>query len=275
MIKKIKKNMQKIIWFSLDLIEKGLRIKNPMEPPRAKMNVGSNSFSRSDFNQIGESLFRLLREYGDVSSEDSVLDVGCGVGRMAIQFTKYLNEKGTYDGFDIISESIAHCQKEISSRYKQFQFKHINIFNTHYNPTGTLKASNLRFPYESDKFSFVFLTSVFTHMVKDDLENYLKEVSRVLKSGGTCLITYFLLNEESCKFLENKKTAIRFQFPAEKALLVDKFDPESAIAFEEPYILELYKSLGLNVITPIYYGNWCEGRAGNSGFQDMIIARKN
>ena len=38
-----------------------------------------------------------------------------------------------------------------------------------------------------------FLTSVFTHMLPEDVEHYLDELARVLKPGGRTLITWFLL----------------------------------------------------------------------------------
>ena len=38
-------------------------------------------------------------------------------------------------------------------------------------------------------------------MLSADMENYLKQIARVLKPGGRCLITYFLLNPESAKLM--------------------------------------------------------------------------
>ena len=55
------------------------------------------------------------------------------------------------------------------------------------------------FPCADNSFDLVFLTSVFTHMFAGDVENYLSEISRVLKPGGKCLITWFLLDEVSRK----------------------------------------------------------------------------
>ena len=50
---------------------------------------------------------------------NSVLDVGCGIGRMAIPLARYLNTDGKYEGFDIIPENIAWCQRAITPRYPQ------------------------------------------------------------------------------------------------------------------------------------------------------------
>ena len=46
------------------------------------------------------------------------------------------------------------------------------------------KASEYTFPYEDGEFDVVVLTSVFTHMLPDDVAHYLDEIARVLKPGG-------------------------------------------------------------------------------------------
>lgn len=50
---------------------------------------------------------------------------------------------------------------------------------------------------ERSSFDFVFLTSVFTHLLPEDMNNYFSEVVRVLTHARRCLITYFLLTFES------------------------------------------------------------------------------
>ena len=71
------------------------------------------------------------------------------------------------------------------------------MFNQKYRPKAKFTASNYKFPYEDNFFDFVILQSVFTHMVLDDMKNYLHEISRVLKKGGRSYISYFILNENS------------------------------------------------------------------------------
>jgi ubiquinone/menaquinone biosynthesis C-methylase UbiE len=34
--------------------------------------------------------------------DDRVLDVGCGIGRVALHFARFLGEHGRYDGFDAV-----------------------------------------------------------------------------------------------------------------------------------------------------------------------------
>lgn len=140
-----------------------------------------------------------------------MLDVGCGSGRMALPLTGYLNSEGRYAGFDISQKAIAWCQEHITSAHPNFQFEVSDIYNSLYNPKGKYQSLDFRFPYPDASFDVVFLTSVFTHMFPPDVEHYLDEISRVLKPGGRCLCTYFLLNDESLAHIAEGKSAHNFQ----------------------------------------------------------------
>ncbi|HMP28636.1 MAG TPA: class I SAM-dependent methyltransferase, partial [Saprospiraceae bacterium] len=102
----------------------------------------------------------------------SILDIGCGIGRIAIPLTSYLNEEGSYNGFDIVKEGIDWCTKNINHRFSNFTFLHIPLQNELYNLSTKVKSSLLTFPYISDHFDLVIATSVFTHMMPEDVENY-------------------------------------------------------------------------------------------------------
>ena len=98
--------------------------------------------------------------------------------------TKYLSKSGSYDGFDIVPRAIKWCSNNITSRYPNFRFHFADIYNKHFNPNGRLTAADFRFPYGDGMFDLVFLTSVFTHMLQNDVEHYLSEISPVLKLDG-------------------------------------------------------------------------------------------
>lgn len=137
---------------------------------------------------------------------EAVLDVGCGSGRLAVPLTRYLNSAARYEGFDLSEAAIDWCRENISTKFPQFRFQVSDVRNDAYARRNTrrLKASRYTFPYEDNSFDFVFLTSVFTHMVSADMERYVREVARVLKPGGSCLTTFFLLNAESRDLMPKK-----------------------------------------------------------------------
>lgn len=82
----------------------------------------------------------------------------------------------------------------------------------------------------------VFLTSVFTHMFPPDVEHYLDEISRVLKPGGRCLCTYFLLNDESLAHIAEGKSAHNFQHEGPGYRTIHKKRPEEAIGLPETFV---------------------------------------
>ena len=130
-------------------------------PPTDLMHVGGG-----DFEKIGKEILQTLIEIGGLKPNERVLDVGCGVGRAAIPLTNFMKDNGSYEGFDIVPKEIKWCQKNISRRFPNFRFQLADVYNKAYNPYGKYKASDYKFPYEDESFDFVFLTSVFTHLLK-------------------------------------------------------------------------------------------------------------
>jgi SAM-dependent methyltransferase len=74
-----------------------------------------------DFISVGRGLLQILRDVGGLEPEEGVLDVGCGIGRMAIVLTEYLGPEGSYDGFDVVREGIEWCQAHITPRFPRFR----------------------------------------------------------------------------------------------------------------------------------------------------------
>jgi SAM-dependent methyltransferase len=252
---------------ALDLSDFSAR-RRDMIPPRTMNFVGDG-----DYKAVGLEFRNLFTRYGGLKPDDRVLDVGCGLGRMANPLTDYLSARGEYVGFDIVKKGVEWCQSHITPRYPNFHFYHSNVRNRFYNPDGVCEASSYRFPHEDGSFDFVFLTSVFTHMFPADLENYLKEISRVLKKGGHCFITMFLLNKESEDLLQRGLSSQNFVYKLEGCVTANLEIPEASIAFEETYTRRLFASVDLSLVQPIHYGRWC-GRKEFLSYQDIVIATK-
>jgi SAM-dependent methyltransferase len=237
-------------------------------PPRSLRDVGGG-----DFEATGEEFLGYFIELCALKPTESVLDMGCGCGRMALPLTRYLQSEGRYVGMDIVRKSIEWCQKHISTRYPNFEFQHADLYNKRYNPAGTHLAQDYTFPLESRSFDFIFLTSVFTHMLPQEVENYLREIARLLKDEGRVLLTFFLLNETQHALAERGKNAINFQFGRGVYRIRDEEVPESAVAYDEGYVRGLFSRQGLTVKEPVIYGTW-SGRSDGLSLQDIVIASK-
>src|SRR5262245_2246284 len=240
--------------------------RDSLTPPWRIIHDGSTSLAQ--FRSQFPTYLKEATQFG-LEPQHSVLDVGCGNGKLGIVLTKYLTDGGSYDGFDIVGTAIEWCSRHITPQYPNIRFRHADVYNTHYNPHGRLRASEFAFPYDSARFDFVQLGSLFTHLVPESMEHYLAEVARVLKPNGICLITYYLLTGASKRGIQAGWAAPKFQFAfgSEACRVENKDDPEAIIAYDEQFVRRLYQKYGLAVEEPIVYGKWWWGAVND---QDMI-----
>ncbi len=265
----VRRIARRIYYFPVDLGDSFKGNRNPMVPPRGRIFIGSG-----DFIQIGNSIRDQLVELGGLMPHHRVLDVGCGMGRVAVPLTSYLDEKGSYEGFDIVGSAIKWCRKRISSRFPRFRFTHIELKNELYNLRTSKKARDFEFPYHNEEFDLVFLTSVFTHMVLADVDNYLQQIYRVLKPGGVCFATFFIMNEDTREFLKRSGKKM-FETKLDNHYLFHARVKEANVAYDESYLTtQMIGSKGFT-IEQIRYGFW-PGRPKTSlnNYQDIYVFRK-
>ncbi len=136
----------------------------------------------------------LLRVYGGMSSTSSVLEIGCGLGRIAFALRGVLSRDGSYAGFEIVPEKIGFLQQTFQRAYSNFEFTWADVHNTYYNPTGRTPASQYRFPYPDATFDVVYAASVFTHTLPEVARQYFRESARVMRPGGRCVFSFFLID---------------------------------------------------------------------------------
>ena len=248
----------------------------PPDEILSRVNIG-----KGDFRLIGNEFMQLFTGLAGLKPDETILDVGCGIGRMAAALTKYMDARGRYEGFDIVEESVNWCSNNITSRYPNFRFQRANVYNKVYDPEGKYPASEYKFPYEDRQFDFVFLTSVFTHMLPEDMDNYMSEISRVIKRNGRCFVTFFLLNSESLALIKSRASTVDFrhEFAEAKAGSIRRYVtsnqefPEETVAYNESDIRSLFRKHGLQIIEPLRFGSWC-GRKIFITYQDIIMSYK-
>jgi len=259
---------ERIYYSLLDSISLLSGRRDGLTPPTRKIFVGAG-----DFRKVGEEFLSYFIELGELKPNEKLLDVGCGIGRMAVPLTKYLDKQGSYTGFDIVADGIDWCKNKVCPKYPNFHFHLSDVYNESYNPNGRYKASEYKFPYENESFDFAFLTSVFTHMLPEDMENYFSEIARVLKRNGRCLISFFLLNRKSLKNIDGGRSSKDFKYELGGFRTTDINIPEEAVCYDEAFLLGLYNKYGFQINQPIHYGSWC-GREKFLSYQDIIIASK-
>ncbi len=203
--------VRRIYYYPYDLFDKLTGRRNRYVPPRGYIYTGSPS-NAEKYLQQGVHQLDILKNNIDIKPDDCILDIGSGIGRTAIALTKYLSEKGAYEGFDVVEKGVKWCNSKIKSDFSNFNFKYVPLFNDLYNESGN-KASEFIFPYEDNHFDKIFSFSVFTHMQIDEIEHYFDEIKRVLKPNGMCLSTFFLYDNDIEDYISNREI---FNFPIKK-----------------------------------------------------------
>ena len=259
---------RRVYYFPIDLYEGITGKRGPMVPPRGNVFVGAG-----DFVKQGAHILEMLKGYAGLRPDSKVLDIGCGIGRLAVPLTEYLSKEGSYDGFDIVKKGIDWCREKISSRYPNFRFLHVDLKNDLYNLSTDAEAKQFVFPYPADSFDCVVLTSVFTHMMPEDVDNYLGQIALVMKEGGKCLATFFVLDDEVETRMKAGKTRFHFAYEQEGYCLMDEKVKEANIAFKKASLDAMLAKHKLRV-ADYYRGSWTGDDSRSLDFQDVLIITK-
>lgn len=245
-------------------------------PTQELMARSAGSLDVKQFNAVGEEFLGHLKNLCGLQPHHAVLDVGCGVGRIARKLTGVLSAEGSYRGFDVAQLPVEWCRKNITAKFPNFEFQHVDVANSSYNQTGETDGASFTFPYEDNSFDVVLLTSVFTHMLPEAMNRYMYEIARVLKPGGRSLITCFLLDDDLRQQFPKSRSAFKFPHIIVPGVVSVEHDkrPEEAVGYEEAYARSCYDAAGLTIIEPIHYGKWSTLRAQALSGQDIIVAEK-
>ncbi|WP_328702890.1 class I SAM-dependent methyltransferase [Arenibaculum pallidiluteum] len=222
-----------------------------------------------DFRAIGAEFLRHFVRLGGLRPDHSVLEIGCGIGRMALPLTQYL--EGSYDGVDVVEDGIRWCAETLTPAYPAFRFHHLDAANGVYNPAGRLDPARVTLPFADGAFDFVILTSVVTHLRRAETERYIAEIARLMRPGGRCFLSLFLVDETARAGL--RAGTARPAFPADAAgpeLLADPEAPHGAVAYDEDYLLGGFAAHGLRPARPVAHGHWSGARTAEN-FQDLLV----
>jgi len=115
-------------------------------------------------------------ELARLKSGESVLDVGCGTGTLAIAAEKRVGPSGAVRGVDASPEMIARANKKARRSGIEVDFQ-----------TGIVEA----LPFPDGSFDVVLSSLMFHHLPPDVRGQCAKEIRRVLKPGGRALIVDF------------------------------------------------------------------------------------
>jgi ubiquinone/menaquinone biosynthesis C-methylase UbiE len=118
---------------------------------------------------------RLLTLAG-VEAGESVLDIGCGTGTLAIAAAGHVGPQGSVSGIDASTEMIARARRKAANARVRVTFE---------------LAPAERLPFSDGRFDLVLSTLMLHHLPRITRQQCAREVRRVLKPGGRILVVDF------------------------------------------------------------------------------------
>lgn len=131
----------------------------------------------------------------------------------------------------------------IHARWPHSDFVWADVRNPHDNPNAATPAADYRFPFADASFDVIYAASLFTHLLPDEARNYLSEARRVLRPGGRCLFSFFILDQYRGPGTTSSRWC-EFEHSLSGAQGVAIHDPEYPSAVVA-YSLRLVKALDL------------------------------
>jgi SAM-dependent methyltransferase len=139
-------------------------------PPTELMENTTGSTKESDFASTGADIWIALSQASPkpLSEFESILDFGCGCGRLARMFKGYT---GHFAGCDIDHRHIDWCTSNMA--YME----------------AKLSSVQQPIPFADDEFEAVISISIFSHLNESSQDQFLQELRRVCKPEGILFLT--------------------------------------------------------------------------------------
>ena len=161
-----------------------------------RLVCGERPDLEAHFLEIATGCVPWFKDLGLLGPDMTLLDVGCGCGRMARNLLE--EPLKAYVGFDRHPGMVEWCKREITSRAEHFEFHWFDIksaYETLDGYQGSIDANRFHFPFPPDTFDTCIVASIFTHMPFDEVSHYLGEIHRVTRPAGHVLCSVFCPEE--------------------------------------------------------------------------------
>ena len=230
------------------------------------------AIGKGEFKATGLDLVNQLVKHAGLQPWHRVLDLGCGLSRIALHLQGYLDSRGRYDGIDVVRDMIEWNRLHVSEHHSRFRYHHQDVANTLYNRDGSEPAAHATLPFADASFDLALATSLFTHLQPDAAARYVAELARVVAPRGRVATTWFLLNDDSRRGIESGRSSPPLACEGDGVRLDDPENPDAAIAFAETWVRERFADSGLR-LRKILYG-WWSGTRSSRVYQDLLVATR-
>jgi SAM-dependent methyltransferase len=236
----------------------------PPYSKRVRSNGVRQDLGGAGFVGVGRLITDLLKRYAGLGPASNVLEVGCGCGRNAQGLAEYLDD-GRYTGMDIEKVALGAARNNKRLAARAFKFEFLDVRNDTYNPHGKHPAAEYVFPYESGSFDVIFLSSVFTHMLTDEIRSYAREFHRILRTGGIVWTTAYLL--------DRPMTHLEFPYHAQEHWYANERIPGIAVAYKSVFFSSAFAQAGFTLATGPLWGD-VHGTSETGLDQDLVVFQR-
>jgi SAM-dependent methyltransferase len=225
-----------------------------LPPNHLRLRVGVRN--RIFFNHIlcfrsGYNFWLYCFAKGLCRLDSQIVEIGCGYGRKPAHLRNFTlaGERftGRYVGIDIDPELLDYARSHFPP--ERFEFLQTTQGSRTYAGTSPEKGQTYSFPLPDCSQDFVFSTSLFTHLLVEQLENYLSESIRVLKPGGSIFMNYFCYDHMAQQGALSGRWTFAHQIgPARVESLRS---PEAAVAYTRDFLETLCREVGFADVTTL------------------------
>jgi SAM-dependent methyltransferase len=229
---------------------------------RIRVGVGNDLLSNQDkyFRSVHFWMYALQRHWIDFDSV--IIDLGVGCGRYAHHLRDFhfhdARFSGHYYGVDIDAEALRWCRKNFDS--ERFSFLLSSDPSVSYNQPQTAPTP-YHVPLPDGQASFVFSTSLFSHLLEQELRNYISESYRLLSDGGVAAHGVFCLDHPPPTYGKRHT----FSHSIGNARVESMRQPEAAVAYTKDYLFRIYEEIGFRNTSLI---------VGPSSAQPILVGHK-
>ena len=205
-------------------------------------------------------LVSILLDQVGIASNERVLDIGCGCGRLAAPLTQHLGPKGTYMGVDIAAGLVDFGNRHITKTYPNFNFVTLDQSNPQYDSIRHEGASrvihSLDEACEPSTVDLCIATSLFTHLNTDMARATLAAMSRLMAPDGRAFVTAFLIDAAVRTLIAQGRSAYQFEYAYGEGAYIQMIDrPLAALAFDANHFGKLLIEQELYIERTLY-GSW-------------------
>lgn len=137
---------------------------------------------------LGRIEVEILQDAG-LKPNHTLLDLGCGIGRLGCEIIPYLDASGGYIGTDISDSMLRGAER-----------RRAELVPDPACPVRWIKQVGNSFPLEDDSVDMICAFSVFTHIEHEDAYALLTDGRRIIRPGGCFVFSCLPMDLSDARF---------------------------------------------------------------------------